>query len=201
MLGFTVNLDKSFYIGDFRESCGRDFYCGHDVRGVYIAKLCHELDFLSAFNRLVRWSVRWRIPLDQLLSALRKGFRFLPVPLDESDIAGVKVPSTMAPVYEHGNLKRAQRKAKSAGLFVYRFNKVIQRSRDLTREGASEDTCEGAFLTLLADRLKNGRVYLRSDSVKTITKVAVTPRWDYDGNRVLTDSEGKFWQELVLRAL
>jgi len=201
MFGFTVNLDKSFYIGDFRESCGKDYYLGHDVRGVYISKLRSELDFLSAFNRLVRWSLRWGVPLTSTLKALRPGFRFLPVPLDVSDIAGVKVPSTMAPIYERGNLLKSQKKARSAGLFLYRYNKVIQRSRDLTREGASESTSDGAFLTLLADRLKNGRVLLRSNSVKTITKIAVTPRWDYDGDRVLTDPEVASWQALLLQVL
>jgi len=201
MLGFTVNLDKSFYIGDFRESCGEDYYLGHDVRGIYVEQLRSELDFLSAFNRLVRWSLTWGIPLDSTLSVLRKGFRYLPVPLDVGDIAGVRVPSCLAPVYEHGNLVKSQAAARKAGLHVYKYNKVIQRSRDLTREGASEATCEGALLTLLADRLKNGRVLLRSNTVKTITKIAVTPRWDYDGNRLLTEPEAKIWQDLILRVL
>jgi len=30
-LGFKVNVNKSFWTGKFRESCGREFYDGHDV--------------------------------------------------------------------------------------------------------------------------------------------------------------------------
>ncbi|DAD50166.1 TPA_asm: RNA-directed RNA polymerase [ssRNA phage Esthiorhiza.3_3] len=29
--GFKVNADKTFYNGSFRESCGKDYYSGHDV--------------------------------------------------------------------------------------------------------------------------------------------------------------------------
>lgn len=201
MFGFTVNPDKSFYIGDFRESCGHDYFCGHNVRGVYISSARHELDFLSAFNRLARWSVRWETPLINLLRRLRKGFRYLPVPFDEDDIAGVKVPSSLAPVYEHGNLKRAQLRAREMGLFVYRMNKVVQRSRDIDRDGGSEASPDGALLTLLAGRLINGRVLLRMNAIKTVSKIRVTPRWDYDGNRLLTEPEAKIWQDLLLQVL
>jgi hypothetical protein len=34
--GFTVNTEKSFWIGKFRESCGGTFYDGHDVSVVYV---------------------------------------------------------------------------------------------------------------------------------------------------------------------
>lgn len=30
-LGFKVNINKTFWIGSFRESCGREYYAGHDV--------------------------------------------------------------------------------------------------------------------------------------------------------------------------
>jgi hypothetical protein len=35
-LGFSVNADKTFGSGPFRESCGSDFYSGVDVRPVYL---------------------------------------------------------------------------------------------------------------------------------------------------------------------
>lgn len=31
-----VNIDKSFWTGKFRESCGKDYYCGHDVSPSYV---------------------------------------------------------------------------------------------------------------------------------------------------------------------
>lgn len=36
LLGFSVNADKSYLDGPFRESCGGDYYRGTDVRGVYL---------------------------------------------------------------------------------------------------------------------------------------------------------------------
>jgi len=37
--GFRVNPDKSFWTGRFRESCGREFYDGHDVSVVRVREL------------------------------------------------------------------------------------------------------------------------------------------------------------------
>ncbi len=37
--GFRVNAGKSFWTGKFRESCGRDFYSGHDVTPVKVRTL------------------------------------------------------------------------------------------------------------------------------------------------------------------
>lgn len=37
--GFKVNLDKSFWTGKFRESCGKEYYNGHDVSVVRVRDL------------------------------------------------------------------------------------------------------------------------------------------------------------------
>lgn len=37
-MGFTINLAKSYLSGRFRESCGKDFFDGVDVRPVYVKK-------------------------------------------------------------------------------------------------------------------------------------------------------------------
>lgn len=70
--GFVVNEDKSFSVGPFRESCGGDYVYGHDVRGVYIKRLSHDMDYISAFNRLRCWSLRHGIPMFRMLLALRR---------------------------------------------------------------------------------------------------------------------------------
>lgn len=53
-LGFTVNLEKTFRDGPFRESCGGDFFDGVDVTPVYIrnidlrkASLCHLVNTMG----------------------------------------------------------------------------------------------------------------------------------------------------------
>lgn len=38
LMGFSVNKDKTFITGPFRESCGKDYYNGYDVRPFFITK-------------------------------------------------------------------------------------------------------------------------------------------------------------------
>jgi hypothetical protein len=93
ILGFTVNLDKSFNEGPFRESCGHDYYLGCNVRGVYVQTLLDANDCFSAINRLNRWSARHMCPLPRTVQRLKEEVGFRPVPLHEADDAGIKVPS------------------------------------------------------------------------------------------------------------
>lgn len=95
--GFLVNHEKSFNNGDFRESCGHDYYKGRNVRGVYIRKLLDDLDYYSAYNRLKRWSVRHDVNLSRTLTFLAaKPLKALIVPEDEDDESGFHVPYSFA---------------------------------------------------------------------------------------------------------
>lgn len=73
--GFTVNQQKSFAVGPFRESCGGDFLYGVDVRGVYVKRLAHDVDWISAFNRLRLWSLRHQICIFRTLLYIRRHIR------------------------------------------------------------------------------------------------------------------------------
>lgn len=54
LLGFSVNLDKSFIFGSFRETCGSDFLAGVDLRPVYVRGLPqNDQEVYNLFNRLV----------------------------------------------------------------------------------------------------------------------------------------------------
>jgi len=48
-LGFTVNKDKSYNVGPFRESCGTDWYLGHNVTPFYLRDWasCKKLPLIS----------------------------------------------------------------------------------------------------------------------------------------------------------
>jgi hypothetical protein len=94
--GFTVNDQKSFSSGSFRESCGGDFWCGNLVRGVYIKSLARETDVYSAINRLIRWCVRSGNGLELTLWYLRARLRrLLVVPFTAGDTDGLKVPESL----------------------------------------------------------------------------------------------------------
>lgn len=92
LFGFVVNEDKSFNCGDFRESCGGDYWRGHDIRGVYIQSLKTRADIYSALNRLVRWSAKCGILIPRVIARLRSWVKFLPIPYSDGDSEGIKVP-------------------------------------------------------------------------------------------------------------
>lgn len=49
--GFVVNWDKSFVVGPFRESCGKDWWNGRDVRPLFIREdICREGDLVKVRN-------------------------------------------------------------------------------------------------------------------------------------------------------
>ena len=90
-LGFKPNDEKSFSSGNFRESCGTDWYSGIDIRGVYCKELSSKQDHFSLINRLIRWSGRHRVPLrNTIQSLLPLDWRRYQIPSDLGDDAGIK---------------------------------------------------------------------------------------------------------------
>jgi hypothetical protein len=58
--GFTVNLEKSFYEGPFRESCGGHYWDGIDITPFYLKRPIKTLpDLMHMANQLRHWA---RIP-------------------------------------------------------------------------------------------------------------------------------------------
>lgn len=57
--GFEINLSKSFYEGNFYESCGRHFFDGSDVTPIYQKEVLQdEASCIRGYNRLVRYALR-----------------------------------------------------------------------------------------------------------------------------------------------
>lgn len=97
MLNHVVNTEKSFNTGHFRESCGTDWYRGYNIRGVYVKSLTNPGEVYSAINRLVKWSAVHGINLSSALRILLRQVCFNPVPFEESDSAGIKIPLSARP--------------------------------------------------------------------------------------------------------
>jgi hypothetical protein len=177
LFGFEVNVDKSFNDGFFRESCGRDYYSGHDVRGVYIKHLRDECDRYSAINRLNVWSASHGIPLPSLCSYLLKGLRLMPVPFDEMDTAGVKV---------HSSHLRRKRFCRWTSGTKYRYIHIEERSVSVSDVVERPPRLKGwinnppaVLLAALAGTLRSGKVVTRTSRRSTRVRHGVTPRWDY----------------------
>ncbi len=55
--GFAINLDKSFYEGDFRESCGGHYSDGYDITPFYVNRPIAKLtDIIEIANKLRQWA-------------------------------------------------------------------------------------------------------------------------------------------------
>lgn len=186
ILGFTVNSDKSFNEGLFRESCGHDYYQGCNVRGVYIKTLLYANDYYSAINRLNRWSATHGIFLERTIKWLRHGCRFIGVPYDEADDSGIKVPES---------LLRVTRRDRN-GAIKYLASVVVPRrvpipsveadgiidQKDLIRIRRFlpdfEYNPDGLLFCLLAGWLRNGYLGLRTLHPKAVLRRRVCPGWD-----------------------
>lgn len=53
-LGFSINPEKSYLEGPFRESCGADWYCGFNIRPFYLKSNWSPADLTSFHNFLKR---------------------------------------------------------------------------------------------------------------------------------------------------
>lgn len=98
LLGFRVNGNKSYFnkYGRFRESCGGDYYYGHNVRGVYLKHLDTLQSRYVAINLLNEWSARWCVPLPRCIGYLQDSVRLLAVPPCAPIDSGIRVPQSMA---------------------------------------------------------------------------------------------------------
>lgn len=179
LFGFIVNRDKSFSEGDFRESCGSDFFQGSNVRGVYIKQLRDCGDCYSAINRLLRWSATSGVTLWSTLALLSSKLTgresAIYVPMDESDDAGIKVPLSCVKKWRLG----------ANQTIGYRYRRLRPNTVDLPKD---EGTCvlpgyfnnpDGKLLTLKAGYLRDGLLTLRSSERKADIRWRYTPRWDY----------------------
>lgn len=178
LLGFTVNTEKSFFEGPFRESCGGDFFLGRSCRGVYIKSLKTQQSRCVAINRLNDWTARTGIPIPRTVSYVLGRTRFLPVPLYENDDAGVKVPLTMVE-----KLKRDP----DVQSILYRRYEPKPVMLKIT-EGAVKHpkgtrsrvfNPEGLLIAFLRGDIVADRIGIRMGPARYKAKWAISPGWDW----------------------
>jgi hypothetical protein len=175
--GFCVNMGKSFNEGFFRESCGHDYYCGYNVRAVYIKRLRDECDCYSAINRLNRWSARHGFMLPRLVSFLKKRCRWLPIPFDEDDSHGVKVPYSM--------LNRKIYNPNTGGI-LYRYKEIIPNLVRVDVPEGNRPRLRGWFenppallMAFVAGSIRDGSVGLRISCRRARIRRRWSSRWDF----------------------
>lgn len=52
--GFSVNSSKSFFDGPFRESCGKDYFMGHDVRPIFLKERLASVESIFKLANSIR---------------------------------------------------------------------------------------------------------------------------------------------------
>jgi hypothetical protein len=178
LLGFEVNREKSYVEGPFRESCGRDFFKGHDVRGVYIKSLHNVESRYAAINALNVWSAKTGIALVNAIQLLRGSVPEVFVPPEENHDAGIRVPFSFIQV-------SLPRNANQAVIYNRRVSKpaVIRiGDGDIRVPVGSKERIynpQGLLLAFLAGSVKQGRIMVRQTKTRYRTKRGVTPRWNY----------------------
>jgi len=177
--GFTVNYEKSFNSGPFRESCGCDYFKGHDIRGVYLKGIDNAADVYSAFNRLSRWSVISGIYLVNVLLYLKGLVDFRPIPFDEDDAAGFKMPTDQL---------TSPKRDPYTGALIYRA--LVQRDRQHKISEADIDyNSFGHLACAIGGYVRNDKYGVRV--LKPTYKVVkrMTPCWDHVTHAGLTSRD------------
>lgn len=122
-LGFTVNQDKSFVHGPFKESCGKFWYNGVDVTPRYIRDVDGRKAVLSHLVNIMAEISSPYGSLSNYLKELCSSFRLPFVPYNEDSLTGVWVDTHTA--YELGIISLS-RKGKYA--WCPRFKGFIPQS-------------------------------------------------------------------------
>jgi hypothetical protein len=86
LLGFQINLEKSFSQGEFFESCGAHWFSGFDVKPVYLKRRVKRAsDCYSIHNRMVEYASRCIGPNFGLDSRFRRACRNVRACVSRSD--------------------------------------------------------------------------------------------------------------------
>lgn len=166
--GFFVNSSKSFNVGMFRESCGGDFFKGYDIRGVYLKKNRGQHDIYSAFNRLARWSAKYGIDLTCTLLYLRKLAVFRPIPFDEGDSCGYKIPERWL----------ESRKRDRNGAIHYSLLVSVPQVLKVPEDAVGENP-DGLEIAFVGGYIRNNQIGVRINKPKWKVKRRKTPSWDF----------------------
>lgn len=179
ILGFTVNPEKSFDEGPFRESCGGDYFEGSDIRGVYIKRLDTEQDLYSVINQLNLFSSKTGVRLRNLVRTLLSRVTRRYVPFVEDDSSGIKVPFFLV---------SDSRFNKDLQAVEYRKMVPVPRYIEFTKRGKVKGprwkigrliyNPSGLLISFLQGSICSGRYAFRHEHVEYREELGVTSAWD-----------------------
>lgn len=172
LLGFTVNASKTFVEGPFRESCGYDYFNGHEIRGVYIKSLETPQDRYVAINLLNDWSAKIGFSLSDAVQYLVGSVKWVAVPPFSGLDEGIHLPSSMAKIRPNMH-----------GIYYYRAYKPVPR-RVWIQEDRFRGRYQGIFnpsgllISFIAGHIRSCSITLRQRVVRYTMKKVSAPFWD-----------------------
>ncbi|DAD50717.1 RNA-directed RNA polymerase [ssRNA phage SRR6960803_2] len=178
LAGFQVNGDKTFAEGPFRESCGSDYFNGLNIRGPYIKSLESMQDLYVAINQLNLFSARTGIKLPHTVQRLLSKVDFCPVPVEDDDAAGIKMPYSFV-----RNVLRTNRN----GSVSYSHYVPVQKSIRITENGfmfprgvkSRIYNPSGLLISFLQRSINSCAIGARHGTLRYKRKPACSPSWDY----------------------
>jgi len=194
LLGFEVNSSKSFIKGPFRESCGCDFYRGHDIRAFFVKRaLDSRTSLYKAFNGFLEWSTRTSVLLPNTgrlllseLSLYEQGRKPLLVPIGEGRDAGCRIPYSVMREFYCMDDKRIRFSSRFQS-FIY--ERLVPHAKQLrigdgfiaVPRGAKTRAYNpsGLLLAFLRGDVRNGRISIRQSDTRYRKRGCITPNWDY----------------------
>lgn len=194
--GFTPNSEKSYSVGPFRESCGHDYFCGHNVRGVYIKSLRTPQDRYVAINLLNEWSARSGLTLPRCVGYLQDSVKVLAIPPWENVDAGIR-----SPFPPEGSFDRPTQR------FLYRCYRPVQTylsvgecdlrlPRRLRRKGKRSRIFNpsGLWVSFLGGYIENSKISLRQREIRYRVETLVAPNWYYTCPGSPFAGDSVFWR-------
>lgn len=168
--GFSVNDQKSFNTGKFRESCGTDFFNGVDVRAVYLKSCTSDAHVYSLINRLLIWSSKHKVSLPNVFEYLLGLVPYRPIPFSEEITAGIYTPIRFL----------TMRKSNYAGHWIYHPLRAL--TSKISHEFEIWDTYyHGAVIAALNGSIRNGSINSRTfgDIEFKVVKSSIATSWEY----------------------
>lgn len=168
--GFTVNDKKSFSTGSFRESCGKDYFRGHNVRAVYFKEYNDPAHVYSLINRLMVWSATHKVALTHTCSYLLGLVDFRPVPMSEDIMSGIRTPIEFL----------TSRKTDAHGNWIY-HPVVPTVIKNAVEESNGDLFWHGAVLANIHGTIRSGCVVPRTvdNTVYKVIKRSCVTSWNY----------------------
>jgi hypothetical protein len=196
LLNFSVNPEKTFIEGPFRESCGSDWFYGQPVRPVFVKKLTLPYDFLLTINQLNEWTAYTGIPLwntvQLLLTHLEPKFHNL-VPFESALDSGIRVPSALLKPRFDRNLSFVYMTWDQKPVRISVWDGGIRYPGRLNKK--SWYNPPGLYCSFLFGELVTYTISVRHDRKMYRRKLRCTPNWDYISADSRSNGMRLSWQQ------